>query len=51
MLLKVADARACCARVKQASDMQVAVGDMWSSEDGECFDDTNAQVWQVPLRQ
>ena len=21
---------------------------MWSSEDGECFDDMNAQVWQVP---
>ena len=28
--------------------LQVAVGDFWSSEDGQCYDDMNAQVWQVP---
>ena len=32
-----------------AMALQVAVGDMWSSEDGECFDDMNAQVWQVHI--
>lgn len=26
---------------------KVPLGDFWSSEDGECWDDMNAQVWQA----
>ena len=30
--------------------LQVAISEMSSSEDGECFDDVNAHLWQVQGR-